>query len=54
VTDHSFEAIVEAYQKQMYFVALHILHNHHDADVIGTGATVNICLTSLQNAPWRK
>ena len=32
MTDHSFEAIVEAYQKQMYFVALHILHNHHDAE----------------------
>lgn len=26
------EAIVAAYQKQMYFVALNILHNHHDAE----------------------
>lgn len=29
---HSFEAVVTAYQKQMYFVALNILHNHHDAE----------------------
>lgn len=29
---HSLEAIVQAYQKQMYFVALNILHNHHDAE----------------------
>ncbi len=32
MSDRSFEAIVEAYQKQMYFVALSILHNHHDAE----------------------
>ena len=32
MSDHCFEAIVEAYQKQMYFVALNILHNHHDAE----------------------
>ena len=32
MTNHSFEAVVAAYQKQMYFVALNILHNHHDAE----------------------
>ncbi len=32
MSDHCFEAIVAAYQKQMYFVALSILHNHHDAE----------------------
>ncbi len=28
----TFESIVEAYQKQMLFVAERILHNHHDAE----------------------
>lgn len=32
MSNRCFEAIVEAYQKQMYFVALNILHNHHDAE----------------------
>ena len=32
MSNHCFESIVNAYQKQMYFVALHILHNHHDAE----------------------
>ena len=32
MSDNFFEAIVTAYQKQMYFVALNILHNHHDAE----------------------
>ena len=32
MTDRCFDAIVEAYAKQMYFVALNILHNHHDAE----------------------
>ena len=32
MSNHCFESIAEAYQKQMYFVALHILHNHHDAE----------------------
>ena len=32
MSNHCFDAIVAAYQKQMYFVALNILHNHHDAE----------------------
>ncbi|MBR6826172.1 MAG: RNA polymerase sigma factor [Oscillospiraceae bacterium] len=32
MSDHRFEAIMEAYEKQMYFVALSILRNHHDAE----------------------
>lgn len=32
MSDQYFETLVETYQKQMYFVALNILHNHHDAE----------------------
>ncbi len=32
MSNRRFDAIVAAYQKQMYFVALSILHNHHDAE----------------------
>lgn len=32
MSKYSFESIVEAYQKQMLFVAEQILHNHHDAE----------------------
>lgn len=32
MSKYTFEAIVEAYQKQMLFVAERILHNHHDAE----------------------
>lgn len=50
MTGRSFEALVSGYQKQMYFVALSILHNHHDAEDAVQTALLRIS-RQLKNLP---